>query len=46
MIDAGQLHHSRPTIPLCPATFPGNPVVPGVILLDHATAAVLAAHPG
>jgi 3-hydroxymyristoyl/3-hydroxydecanoyl-(acyl carrier protein) dehydratase len=32
--------------PALPGHFPGNPVVPGVILLDHATTAILTAHPG
>ncbi len=32
--------------PALPGHFPGNPVVPGVILLDHVASAILAAHPG
>lgn len=32
--------------PALPGHFPDNPVVPGVTLLAHATAAILAAFPG
>ena len=32
--------------PALPGHFPGNPVVPGVLVLDHATTAILNAYPG
>ena len=37
---------SAPTTPAWRATFPGAPLVPGVVLLDHLSESVLAAHPG
>ncbi len=32
--------------PSLPGHFPGRPIVPGVLLLDHAITAILAAQPG
>ena len=32
--------------PALPGPFPGRPIVPGVVLLDHAAALILAAEPG
>ncbi|WP_428391591.1 3-hydroxyacyl-ACP dehydratase FabZ family protein [Lichenicoccus sp.] len=32
--------------PSLPGHFPGRPIVPGVVLLDHALAVIAAAHPG
>ena len=32
--------------PCLPGHFPGNPIVPGVVLLDEATALILTAEPG
>ncbi len=44
MIDAGGFTIAADH-PALPGHFPGNPVVPGVILLDHVTAAILTAYP-
>ena len=45
MMSAGQFtvpsHH-----PALPGHFPGNPVVPGIVLLDETFALILVAHPG
>ncbi|MGI4951648.1 MAG: 3-hydroxyacyl-ACP dehydratase FabZ family protein [Janthinobacterium lividum] len=35
-----------PDHPALPGHFPGNPIVPGVVLLDHVAGLVLAARPG
>ena len=35
-----------PDHPSLDGHFPGRPVAPGVVLLDHAFALILAAHPG
>ncbi len=45
MTPAGQFTVS-PDHSALPGHFPGNPVVPGVVLLDEAFALILLAHPG
>lgn len=35
-----------PDHPALPGHFPGRPIVPGVVVLDHAIALLLAAQPG
>jgi 3-hydroxyacyl-[acyl-carrier-protein] dehydratase len=35
-----------PDHPCLPGHFPGDPIVPGVVLLDHTLALLQAAHPG
>ena len=37
---------SRRTTPRCPAIFPSRPVVPGVVLIDHAIAMIAPLIPG
>jgi 3-hydroxyacyl-[acyl-carrier-protein] dehydratase len=36
----------EPDHPCLPGHFPGDPIVPGVVLLDHTLALLQAAHPG
>lgn len=36
----------NPDHPALPGHFPGNPVVPGVVVIEHLLAALAQAHPG